>query len=100
MQLLSDCSSTGEFQCAHGKMCIPESEVCDGRPQCRDRSDELDCWEKTKGCEFRCADGKRCIPKKFLCDGEMDCLDGSDEMGCGTFLKLILLTAFKENELK
>lgn len=72
-------------------MCIPESEVCDGRPQCQDRSDELDCWEKTKSCEFRCADGKRCIPQKFLCDGEMDCLDGSDEVECGKFLRRILL---------
>ncbi|XP_075935564.1 uncharacterized protein LOC142935234 [Anarhichas minor] len=63
-------------------MCIPEAEVCDGRWQCRDQSDELDCWKGTKSCEHRCADGKRCIPKKFLCDGERDCLDGTDEVGC------------------
>lgn len=64
-------------------MCIPEAEVCDGKSQCRDQSDELDCWKPTKSCEHRCADGKRCIPKKFLCDGERDCLDGTDEVGCG-----------------
>lgn len=57
--------------------------MCDGRSQCQDRSDELDCSEKTRSCEFRCADGKRCIPKKFQCDGERDCPDGSDETGCG-----------------
>ncbi len=76
-------STPGEFQCAHGKMCIPEAQVCDGRSQCRDQSDELDCKEQTKSCEHRCGDGNRCIPKKFLCDGERDCLDGSDEVGCG-----------------
>lgn len=76
----------GEFQCAHGKMCIPETEVCDGKSQCRDQSDERDCWKQTKSCEHRCADRKRCIPKKFICDGERDCLDGSDEMDCGRFL--------------
>ncbi|XP_037547982.1 very low-density lipoprotein receptor-like [Nematolebias whitei] len=63
-------------------MCIPETEVCDGKPQCRDQSDERDCWKQTKSCEHRCADAKRCIPKKFICDGEQDCLDGSDEVDC------------------
>ncbi|CAI5666582.1 unnamed protein product [Oreochromis niloticus] len=79
-----DCllSTPGEFQCAHGKMCIPEAQVCDGRLQCRDHSDEADCQKPIKSCEHRCADGKRCIPKKFLCDGEKDCVDGSDEVGC------------------
>lgn len=76
-------SVTGEFQCAHGKMCILEAQVCDGRPQCQDWSDEKDCRRPTKICEFRCADGSRCIPKKFVCDGETDCPDGTDELGCG-----------------
>ncbi|XP_067340392.1 low-density lipoprotein receptor-like [Channa argus] len=66
-------------------MCIPEAQVCDGKPQCRDRSDELDCWDKTKSCEYRCPDSKRCIPKKLLCDGERDCLDGTDELDCDPF---------------
>lgn len=72
-----------EFQCAHGKKCLPSAQVCDGRPHCRDHSDELDCWERTKSCEHRCADNKRCIPAKFLCDGERDCVDGTDEVDCG-----------------
>lgn len=64
-------------------MCIPEAQVCDGRLQCRDQSDEADCRRPTRSCEFHCADGSRCIPKKFVCDGEADCLDGTDEFGCG-----------------
>uniref|UniRef100_A0A672J8X0 Uncharacterized protein n=1 Tax=Salarias fasciatus TaxID=181472 RepID=A0A672J8X0_SALFA len=71
----SDCFVAGEFQCAHGKMCIPEAQVCDGRSHCRDNSDEMNCWKPTKTCEHRCADGKRCLPKKLLCDGERDCPD-------------------------
>ena len=64
-------------------MCVPEAQVCDGRPQCLDQSDEMDCRRPTKSCEFQCADGSRCIPKKFVCDGERDCVDGTDEFGCG-----------------
>ncbi|KAM6975856.1 uncharacterized protein LKV04_015114 [Tautogolabrus adspersus] len=77
-----------EFQCFHGKMCIPLAQVCDGKSQCRDQTDELNCREQTNSCEYHCEDGKRCIPKKFLCDGERDCLDGTDEVGCdSTVLK-------------
>lgn len=64
-------------------MCILEAQVCDGRPQCQDWSDEKDCTRPSKSCEFRCADGSRCIPKKFVCDGETDCPDGTDEFDCG-----------------
>lgn len=74
---------SGEFQCSYGKMCIPQAQVCDGRPQCRDQSDEINCIRPSKSCEFRCADGSRCIPKKFVCDEERDCPDGTDEVGCG-----------------
>lgn len=63
-------------------MCIPLVQVCDGKSQCRDQSDELVCSDKNKSFEHRCGDGNRSIPKKFMCDGERDCLDGSDEVGC------------------
>lgn len=77
-------SSTDQFQCTHGRKCIPQTEVCNGEPQCQDRSDEADCYEKGDGCSHHCDKGSRCIPESFLCDGERDCLDGSDEAQCGT----------------
>lgn len=72
-----------QFLCAHGQKCIEQTQVCDGVPQCQDRSDELGCAEHMDGCAHQCDDKSRCIPNTFLCDGERDCLDGSDEANCG-----------------
>uniref|UniRef100_A0A8C7RPG1 EGF-like domain-containing protein n=1 Tax=Oncorhynchus mykiss TaxID=8022 RepID=A0A8C7RPG1_ONCMY len=60
--------------------------MCDGKAQCQDRSDEMDCFKRTKSCSHRCDNNSRCIPETFLCDGERDCSDGSDEEGCGETL--------------
>lgn len=75
-------SISGQFQCAHGMMCIEKKLLCDGVPQCQDRSDEVDCFNPGEGCVHRC-DKKRCISEPFICDGEADCDDGSDEADCG-----------------
>lgn len=72
-----------QFQCAHGKKCIDQDQVCDDIPQCQDRSDELDCRKKTDTCHHQCDNKSRCLPSTFLCDGEWDCLDGTDEANCG-----------------
>ncbi|KAK5871684.1 hypothetical protein PBY51_004549 [Eleginops maclovinus] len=80
-----ECSSECEadqFQCAHGRKCIPQSQVCDGASQCQDRSDELSCTHLRDGCKHQCDDNSRCVPSSFLCDGERDCLDNSDEANC------------------
>ncbi|KAF7654632.1 hypothetical protein LDENG_00066940 [Lucifuga dentata] len=72
----------GQFQCAHGKKCIDQQQVCDGVPQCQDRSDELRCTKKDESCVHQCDNKQNCFPAAFICDGEKDCSDGTDEADC------------------
>ena len=74
-----------EFRCASGE-CVPLSLRCDGRPHCRDGSDEAcGCSQFCSGpTEFRCDDnlcvmGRDSSPR---CDGLSQCSDGSDEFSC------------------
>uniref|UniRef100_H3DA53 Sortilin-related receptor n=1 Tax=Tetraodon nigroviridis TaxID=99883 RepID=H3DA53_TETNG len=75
----------GQFLCRRPPVCIPDWQRCDGRPHCRDGSDEARC--PTRGPLFcpngtRCSDGEACVPDSERCDGFLDCSDRSDEDNC------------------
>ena len=75
-----DCAE-GEFTCANGLECVPESYRCDYFPDCNDNSDEVVDCVCDSSSEFECASGG-CVNATWACDGEADCYDGSDEMNC------------------
>lgn len=81
--LSNACIHKDQFQCDHEKKCIDKDQVCDGVPQCQDRSDELQCTKKTEGCVHHCDNESRCLAANVLCDRVKDCLDGTDEADCG-----------------
>ncbi|CAG7828356.1 unnamed protein product [Allacma fusca] len=67
----------GQYQCASGE-CIHPAQLCDGKSDCRDDTDELNCDKHTCfSTQFKC-DGNEtipsvCIPSYKQCDGTVDC---------------------------
>ncbi|KAK7158814.1 hypothetical protein R3I94_005221 [Phoxinus phoxinus] len=73
--------SAGEFRCGSGE-CVRLTWRCDRDPDCKDKSDEVDCPLLTcRPDEFQCGDGS-CIHGIKQCNKIHDCLDKSDEAGC------------------
>uniref|UniRef100_A0AAQ5ZPW7 EGF-like domain-containing protein n=1 Tax=Amphiprion ocellaris TaxID=80972 RepID=A0AAQ5ZPW7_AMPOC len=70
------------FQCPDSTSCINPSQICDGKKDCPDGSDE-NCVEKCAyETDFVCMDRRSCISRNLICDGRPHCHDGSDELNC------------------
>jgi len=73
-----------EFLCPllNAAKCIKTVRVCDGRNDCGNNEDEINCNNRCAQSQFFCKSSEKCIPEAYLCDGEVDCPDSEDEMDC------------------
>ncbi|XP_047498610.1 very low-density lipoprotein receptor-like [Penaeus chinensis] len=74
---LTTCNSV-EFRCESGE-CIKLDSLCNGRPDCRDESDEKNCGNSCVNKTHFSCDDDQCLPRLALCDIFQDCDDGFDE---------------------
>ena len=81
-----NCTQTpNTFACHDESACLKNTQICDGKTDCKDNSDEEACPSNCGKCskmDFKCHKTCQCISWYFVCDNDWECLDGSDEIGC------------------
>ena len=73
------------FRCSDKSACLNNTQVCDGKKDCDDNSDETGCPTNCPICsklDFKCHKTCQCITMYFVCDNDHECSDKSDEIGC------------------
>ncbi|XP_055339785.1 uncharacterized protein LOC129589217 isoform X2 [Paramacrobiotus metropolitanus] len=75
------CSGPNQFTCQQSRRCIPLHWRCNGRIDCLNQEDEVNC--QCDVGKISCAGGGGCIDARLRCNGVVDCPDGySDETDC------------------
>ncbi|XP_069938272.1 basement membrane-specific heparan sulfate proteoglycan core protein isoform X44 [Cherax quadricarinatus] len=73
-----------KFVCQDQTICLTSFQMCDGKRDCADGSDEHNC--QSDDLMATCIDSpcgnKVCIPTHKICDGIPDCNDAADEVNC------------------
>ncbi|XP_029941468.1 low-density lipoprotein receptor-related protein 2 [Salarias fasciatus] len=68
--------------CPGSSVCLIPAQICDGKKDCPDGSDEKCLQRCPYWTDFLCKDRRSCVSRNQVCDGRAHCNDGSDEVGC------------------
>ena len=89
--LIDSCRDSNSWHCYNSRQCIHRSNLCDGRFQCADYSDEsacsryFNCFSNVAFEMYYYQPMLHCIPYVLVCDGVTDCINQSDERNCNLY---------------